>query len=94
MQPSCGVDRIHAVMWCEIYRSSKNAEAYLYIEEEGNFSRVPETLLNLLGPLEHVMHLELTPQRSLAQADTAEVRRSLAEKGFFLQLPPKAYAQT
>ena len=41
-----------------------------------------ETLLNLLGSLEHVMRLELAPERSLAQADTEEVRRNLEEKGF------------
>ncbi len=81
-------------MWCEIYRSSKKADAYLFVEKEDDFSRVPEPLLALLGQLEHVMRLELTPERSLAQADPAEVRRNLAEKGFFLQLPPNEYTQT
>jgi len=64
------------------------------VEEQGDFSRVPETLLKLLGHLEHIMRLELTTERSLAQADSAEVRRNLVEKGFFLQLPEKEYTQT
>jgi uncharacterized protein YcgL (UPF0745 family) len=82
-----------AVMWCEIYRSSEKTGAYLYVEELDDFSRVPDSLLKLLGRLEHVMCLELTPQRSLAQADSGEVSRNLKEKGFFLQLPPAAYTQ-
>ncbi len=81
-------------MQCEIYRSSKKAGAYLYIEKVDDFSRVPDSLLKLLGRLEHVMHLDLTPGRNLAQADSGEVRRNLEEKGFFLQLPPSTYDQT
>lgn len=80
-------------MQCEIYRSSKKTGAYLYIAVEDDFSRVPDSLLKLLGRLEHVMHLELTPGRNLARADPDEVRRNLEEKGFFLQLPPSTYDQ-
>lgn len=81
-------------MQCEIYRSGKKPGAYLYIEEEDEFSRVPDSLLKLLGNLEHVMHLELTQERTLAQSDPSEVCRNLEEKGFFLQLPPTAYTET
>jgi uncharacterized protein YcgL (UPF0745 family) len=81
-------------MQCEIYRSSKKSGAYLYIEQEDEFSRVPDSLMKLLGNLEHVMHLELTQERTLAQADPDEVCRNLEEKGFFLQLPPTAYTNT
>ncbi len=81
-------------MQCEIYRSSKKAGAYLYIAVENDFSHVPESLLKLLGRLEHVMHLELTAGRTLALVDPGEVCRNLEEKGFFLQLPPSTYDQT
>ena len=80
-------------MQCEIYRSSKKTGVYLYIVAEDDFSRVPDSLLKLLGRLEHVMHLELTQERTLAQADPGEVRRNLEEKGFFLQLPPAVYTE-
>ncbi len=49
--------------------------------------------MKLLGTLDHVMNLELTSERKLAQADPDEVRRNILEKGFYLQLPPSAYNQ-
>lgn len=49
--------------------------------------------MSLLGSLDHVMQLELTPDRTLAQADPDEVRRNIMEKGYYLQMPPSAYNQ-
>lgn len=80
-------------MKCEIYRCSKKAGTYLYVSKKGNFSRVPDSLMKLLGTLDHVMNLELTSERKLAQADPDEVRRNILEKGFYLQLPPSVYNQ-
>jgi uncharacterized protein YcgL (UPF0745 family) len=42
------------------------------------------------GEPEAVMILVLDPQRKLARADTAEVLADIAEKGFYLQMPPTA----
>ncbi len=75
-------------MKCAIYKSRKRANTYLYVTAERDLSCVPKTLLDLLGRLEPVMTLELTPQRTLAQADPAAVCRQLQEQGYFLQLPP------
>lgn len=74
-------------MRCSIYKGRKKADTYLYVEREDDFSRVPEALLTLLGPLQHVMNLELTRGRSLAQADPEQVRRLLREQGYYIQLP-------
>lgn len=74
---------------CAIYRSLKKFDSYLYVEREGDFTRVPPALLRMLGGLEFVMTLELTPQRKLANADVAQVRRQLSEQGYYLQLPPR-----
>ena len=76
-------------MQCYIYKGRRKPDTYLYIERENDFTRVPDALLELLGTLEFVLALELTPERKLAQADAAEVRRQLAADGYFLQLPPK-----
>ncbi len=76
-------------MHCVIYKGRKKADTYLYLEREGDFSRVPAPLLALLGPLEQVMALELTPDRVLARADAEQVRKQLREQGFYLQMPPK-----
>lgn len=75
-------------MKCVIYKGRRRADTYLYIEREDDFSRVPEALLGMLGRLERVMELELTPGRALAQADPEQVRRLLREQGYYLQMPP------
>ncbi len=75
-------------MKCAIYKSHRRADTYLYVEAEVKLMRVPEALLNLLGRLELVMTLELTPGQTLARADPNEVCRQLTEQGYYLQLPP------
>ena len=76
-------------MQCVIYKGNKKPDTYLYIEREGDFSRVPEALLKMLGTLEWVMALELQPPRTLAQADPDQVRRQLETQGYYLQMPPQ-----
>lgn len=76
-------------MKCVIYKGDRKQDTYLYIEREGDFSRVPEALLKMLGMLEWVMALELTPGRTLVQADPEQVRRQLKEQGYYLQMPPQ-----
>ena len=78
-------------MHCTIYRSSKKDDTYLYVEKEDDFSRVPESLLKLLGALERVMDLEIAPERRLARADAEQVRAQLQTQGYYLQLPPKTF---
>ncbi len=78
-------------MHCTIYKSSKKDDTYLYLEKGADFSRVPESLLKLLGSLERVMDLELTPGRRLARADVEQVRAQLQSQGYYLQMPPQIY---
>jgi uncharacterized protein YcgL (UPF0745 family) len=81
-------------MKCAIYKSHKRANTYLYVSAGHDLGRVPKALLDMLGRIELVMTLELTPQRTLAHADPAEVRRALQEQGYFLQLPPADFPVT
>jgi uncharacterized protein YcgL (UPF0745 family) len=41
-----------------------------------------------LGQLQHVLDVELTPERKLAREDAATVRGNLDARGFHLQFPP------
>jgi len=75
-------------MHCVVYKGTRKPDTYLFVEHEDDFSRVPEPLLRLLGSLQRVMTLELSPDRTLAQADAREVRRLLRDQGYYLQLPP------
>lgn len=76
-------------MQCVIYRSSRKADSYLYIEKEDEFSRVPQALIEMLGHLEKVMELELSEERKLANADINNVRQCLKDQGYYLQMPPR-----
>ena len=76
-------------MHCVIYKSRSRQDTYLYLEREGDFSRVPQGLLQLVGQLDRVMDLELIPERKLAQADVEQVMGLLRDCGYYLQLPPK-----
>ena len=70
-------------MHCDIYRSSKKDEMYIYIE------KVPEAVLQAFGRATFVMHLELAPTRKLARVNVLHVLDSLQTKGFFIQMPPE-----
>ena len=74
-------------MHCAIYKSRRKADTYLYVAVRDDFSRIPEALLKLVGELEHVMDLDLRPERKLALEDTAEVLQNLEERGWHLQMP-------
>jgi len=74
-------------MRCAIYRSPKKPDTYLYVAAKDDFSRIPETLLKMLGEPVHVMDLELDPERRLAQENVGEVLYNLRERGWHLQMP-------
>jgi uncharacterized protein YcgL (UPF0745 family) len=78
-------------MHCAIYKGPKKIDHYLYVEREDDFSRVPETLLKMLGTLEFVMALELGPERTLAQIDIQKVKISLRDQGYYFQMPPSTH---
>jgi hypothetical protein len=75
---------------CQVFRSPRKEEMYLYVDKARGLVDVPEVLMTQFGEPEAVMTLILDPQRKLARADTAEVLADIAEKGFYLQMPPTA----
>lgn len=77
-------------MHAYVYKSRRKADTYVYLARRDDFEVLPDALRGQLGPLQEVLHVELTPERTLARADATEVRRHLAERGFHLQLPPLA----
>ncbi len=79
-------------MHCAIYKGRKQADTYLYVEQEDHFTRVPKALLERLGALEYVMSLELHANHRLALADVCTVMARLESQGYYLQLPPREHA--
>ena len=74
--------------FCSVFKSSKKAEMYVYVDRAKGLEAVPEALLASFGQPSHVMDLVLTPEKKLARADAANVLDQIAENGFYLQMPP------
>ena len=75
-------------MECFIYKGHRKHDTYLYITKDGDFSKVPQSLLDLLGQLEFVLSISLDKHRKLANADAQAVLSCLKDQGYYLQLPP------
>lgn len=83
-------------MHCDIYKSSKKDQMYLYVarpqdndEELDPFANVPALLQTAFGRPIFVMRLELHEQRKLAQVSVLHVMDSLRDRGYFVQMPPE-----
>ena len=79
---------IPAAMHAFVYKSLRKADTFVYLAARDAFEALPEPVRAQLGGLEFVLEVELTPERRLARADAAKVREALAERGFFIQVPP------
>jgi uncharacterized protein YcgL (UPF0745 family) len=81
---------------CDVYRSSKKPDVYLYVNKSEGLARVPDDLLATFGNPEHSFLFKLTADRKLAKEDAAKVLKNLEEQGYHLQLPPSvtSYAGT
>lgn len=73
---------------CDIYRSPRRAEMYLYVSKSEGMARVPQALLELFGRPQHLATLLLTPEKRLARAEVQKVLHYINERGYYLQMPP------
>lgn len=71
-----------------VYRSSRKVDMYLYVDAADDLRDVPEALLKQFGRPIEALSLLLTPQRTLARADAAQVLTAIGEQGYYLQMPP------
>jgi uncharacterized protein YcgL (UPF0745 family) len=78
-----------AMIPCKVYRSDKKAETYLYLRDGLAFCDLPVELQASFGEPGLVMSLKMSTEQKLARVDVEKVLASLAEHGFYLQLPPK-----
>ena len=73
---------------CQLYRSPRKAEMYLYVDKSRGLEDVPNALLKQFGEPEEFMVLVLTPEKKLARAKAPEVLAQLEQNGYYLQMPP------
>ncbi|MEP5765606.1 MAG: YcgL domain-containing protein [Halieaceae bacterium] len=75
-------------MFCQVFRSPRKEQMYLYVDKQEGLSRVPQSLLQQFGEPESVMLLHLDGKRQLARADADKVAEQIREQGYYLQMPP------
>lgn len=76
------------IIRCEVFKSSKQADTYRYLPLRKDQAELPEGLLNLLGEISCFLTIELTENKKLAQANAADVMKSIDDDGCYLQMPP------
>lgn len=74
---------------CAVYKSSKKADTYLYVEKRDDFSEVPEALMKVFGPPKFVTLVPLIKHDKIANIDRSEFIDKVTSEGYYLQLPPK-----
>lgn len=73
---------------CQIFKSTRHEEMFLYVERARGLDAVPAPLLERFGRPESVMMIMLDPERALARVSMAAVIEAIREKGYYLQMPP------
>lgn len=73
---------------CEIVKSPRRDEMYLYLDKTQGMTPVPQALRERFGTPIPVMTLLLRAERPLARVDVTKVIASIREQGFYLQMPP------
>ena len=73
---------------CEVYKSSKTDNLFLYVARDEGLQRVPEALLEKFGTPKLALTIDLHPGRSLAKEDPVKVLDAIESNGFFLQILP------
>ena len=73
---------------CEIFKSSRKEQMYLYVEKLKGLDAVPEVLMESFGKPVPVLTMILTEDKTLAQVAAADVMEAIRVQGFYLQMPP------
>jgi len=74
--------------FCSVFKSSRKAEMYVYVDRKQGTDALPEGFSNIFGTPLHVMDMVLTPEKKLARAEAGRVLESIEEQGYYLQMPP------
>lgn len=73
---------------CDVYKSVKQPEAYLYVDRADGLGKVPSELLNKFVDPKVALSFTLTQGKKLARTDAETVMSNLTEHGYYLQMPP------
>ena len=76
-------------MLCEIFKSKKKDETYIFVEKDSDIKKLPDELLKVLGELDFVMELKICEGRTLAREKPEVILANIEKQSFHLQMPPK-----
>jgi uncharacterized protein len=76
------------VIKCDVYKSVKRDNLFLYVDQNVGLRKVPDGLLDQFGEPQIALSFELSEERALAREDPRQVLKNLVDKGYHLQLPP------
>lgn len=74
---------------CDVFKSLRVQGMYLYVEKSEGLDRVPEALKSQFGTPKHVMTMLIKQEQMLSVVSGEKVLLAIAERGFFLQMPPQ-----
>lgn len=73
---------------CDVYKTAKKDETYLYVKRSDGLKQVPEELLNLFSEPKLALTFVLTADKKLARLEADKLIEALDDKGYYLQMPP------
>ena len=76
-----------------VYKSGTRADTYVFLPSDETLESLPDAVQNQFVNAEPFLTFELTADRHLAQAEPEKVLSSIANLGFYLQLPPQPDAR-
>lgn len=76
-------------MICAVYRSKKRTNTYLFVEKKGDFSNVPESLLDIFGTPEFSMFLRPQDMPNVKVVSPEKLQAELREKHYYLWVRPE-----
>jgi len=79
---------VNCEMLCQIFKSKRNPEMYLYVEKTNGLKDIPAALLQRFGEPEALMIVLLDANKKLARANCVQVLQEITDNGFYLQMPP------
>ena len=74
------------------FKTAKKTELYLFVIKKNNrqvsLEELPNELLVMVGKPVHIFDFELTENKILPRSESKEIISSLADKGYYIQMPP------
>ena len=73
-----------------VFKTARRPDTFLFLPEGLPPNEWPDGLEEIFMPAEKVLSLTLTAEQPLAAQTATRVMEEIADKGYFLQMPPQS----